>query len=580
MSSDLDFEFAGGTAKIRRREDSIEIALPYKAAFGGGERYNTVNLKGHTINVAVEAKFCEQGEKTYCPAPFFFTDSGFGLYAATGAVTRFAFGEGVVHVEIPRGTELTLFSGTPQTIIAEYMSLFGGAVLPPEWAFAPWISTHHWDTQKKAERQIEMLKEYDFPAGVIVLEAWSDEATFYIWNGAEYQPKSNGAFAYDDFAFSPNGAWPNPKAMIERLHAAGLRLVLWQIPVYKKLGDGERGNEQNALDRANAVRQGLCVARSDGYPYTIPDGNWFAGSMIPDFSNPETKRDWFRKRQYLLDIGVDGFKTDGGEFIYCDDLQFHSGANGANMRNAYAQSYTAAYTEFLPSADKILFSRAGYAGQHTTPILWAGDQKSTFAELRAQLRAGLSAAMSGMIFWGFDIGGFAGKLPGGDLYLRATQTACFCPIMQWHSEPDGGQFKELMATNEANNERSPWNIASASGDPMLLERLRFYYKLRLELLPYIRAEAAKCAKENRPMIYPLAYAHMDDENTHGIDDEFMLGDDLLVAPILDEGAAGREVYLPSGNWQSYWSGERHTGRAVIRFAHDWHIPVFRKIASA
>ena len=273
-----------------------------------------------------------------------------------------------------------------------------------------------------------------------MLEAWSDEATFYIWNEAKYQPKPDGAaLQYDDFDFS-GSPWPDPKGMADALHKAGLHLVLWQIPVYKKQGANEILNVQNTLDREDAVRRGLCVHLADGTPYTIPDGHWFSGSMIPDYTNPETVQTWFAKRQYLLDMGVDGFKTDGGEFIYRPDVRFMDGSDGKSGKNRYARDYTCAYRDFIGS-QRVLFSRAGFSGQHTVPMHWGGDQQSQNAELRSQLHAGLSAAASGILFWGFDIAGFAGPLPTLDLYRRATQMACFCPIMQWHSEPDGGQFK-------------------------------------------------------------------------------------------------------------------------------------------
>ncbi|MBQ6484790.1 MAG: hypothetical protein IJI90_07270 [Carnobacterium sp.] len=554
----------------------LRIDLTYQAAFGCGERYHTLNLKGHRISIAVEEKFCEQFDKTYCPVPFFLTDSGFGLYAATGQAFEIAFKDDFIEANIPLGTEITLFSGDAPKIISDYMALFGQAILPPDYAFMPWISANHWDSQAKVEAQLDLLKKHDFPAGVIVLEAWSDEATFYIFNGADYKAKSEGYLTYEDFEYSENGLWPNPKAMIEKCHAAGLRVMLWQIPVYKLQGEDEVISPQNELDRANAIKHQFMVKKNDGQPYQIPEGNWFAGAMIPDFTNPETCQDWFAKRQYLLDIGIDGFKTDGGEFIYRDDLTFNNGKSGKEMKNLYPQTYTAAYTDFL-SEQHVLFSRAGFAGQHTTPILWAGDQKSTFSELRAQLKAGLSAAMNGIIFWGYDIAGFAGPLPDADLYLRATQMACFSPIMQWHSEPDGGQFKEVMASQDTNNERSPWHIATRTGDEHLLERTRFYHKLRAELQPYIIAEAKKSVENNRPLMMPLAYYDMADSVTHGIVDEFMFGSEFLIAPIVEASVTSRDVYLPAGEWENYWTGEQFTGKQTVHFSHDWHIPVYKKM---
>ena len=194
--------------------------------------------------------------------------------------------------------------------------------------------------------------------------------------------------------------------------------------------------------------------------------------------------------------------------------------------------------------------------------------------MRSQLNAGLSASASGVIFWGFDIGGFAGELPSPELYLRATQLACFAPIMQWHSEPDGGQFKLLQPGMEGNNERSPWNIERAFGMTGYTEQVRRWHLLRMELLPYIRAEAAKCVESCRPLMRPMAYAFPEDARCVGIDDEYMFGDALLVAPVLSEGVSEREVYLPGGEWRDFYTGARLPGgRAYTRNCAD-AIPVF------
>jgi alpha-D-xyloside xylohydrolase len=564
------------------------MQLPYNAAFGGGERFNTVNLKGYTIENVVEEKFCNQGERTYCPIPFFFTDTGFGLFADTGKVTRFEFGEDIL-VTLPPHTPLFVFSGSPQGILQAYISLLNTPQLPPDWVFLPWVSANRWNSQKRVEEQLQLLEENDFPAGVIVLEAWSDEATFYIWNGAEYVPNQEGNFDYSDFSFD-NSPWPEPLKMIDRIHKAGLHLLLWQVPVYKKIPPSEPPNEQNALDRQQAVSEKLCVMNSDGSPYVIPDNRWFSGSEVPDFTNPKTLDAWFSRRKYLLKMGIDGFKTDGGEFIYGDSALFSDGSDAAEMKNRYPQLYTQSYTDFLPE-NTALFSRAGYSGAHATPILWAGDQCSTFEELRAQLRAGLSSAMSGIIFWGFDIGGFSGELPTPELYLRATQLACFCPIMQWHSEPEGGQFREIRETYLANNERSPWNIARFSDDPEYLNKIRFYHKLRVKLQPYIRKQARLATTQHHPLIYPLAYRYRLDTHTHSIEDQFMLGEKYLVCPILWESTTTRTIYLPEGNWHSCLNTTTNsfdftpnntnyatfTGNQTIEVSSGWHIPVFERL---
>lgn len=573
----LDWPCPGGTVsltrEVREGRGYLTAALPYRGAYGMGERYDALNQKGRTVANRVEEKFCFQGSKTYCPAPFFWTDSGFGLYVETDEITTFRFGEGSIAVELPPNCGVALFAGTPGEIIRDYMGLFGPAKLPPEWAFGPWISANRWNTQAKAEEQIQKLKEYGFPASVLVLEAWSDEATFYVWNGAKYTPVPDGrALEREDFDFT-GSPWPDPEGMIRALHDAGLRLVLWQVPVYKKQGHKETPNRQNDLDRADARARGLCVQNSGGAPYVIPEGHWFPGSMVPDFTNPDTVDSWFAKRRYLLDMGVDGFKTDGGEFICDDGARFHDGSTGRQGQNRYPQDYTKAYTDFLGEG-RVLFSRAGYAGQHTTPIHWAGDQQSRNRELKGALTAGLSAALTGIPFWGFDIGGFAGPLPTLDLYRRATQLACFCPVMQWHSEMDGGQFRELMPGAEGNNERSPWNMAQSFESPEFLDEMRFWHRLRVNLQPYLWMTAQDCAARSRPMMRPLVYDWPDDPLAIAAEDEFLLGDSLLAAPLLEENAESRPVYLPRGQWVGLFDHTWHEGGQTVTAGGGSRLPVF------
>jgi alpha-D-xyloside xylohydrolase len=578
QKSACTFSFCGNSAQLQWKFEGeitiMTISIPYTGAYGMGEKYNAFNQKGFTSVNCVEEKFCHQQEKTYCAAPFFMTDTGFGCSVETNEKTVFDFGEKIT-VTMPSNTSIILFGGTPKQILKKYMSLLGPAKLLPKWAFGPWISANHWNTQKKAESQIEKLQHYHFPATVLVLEAWSDEATFYIFNGANYIPvRGDEKLNYSDFDFS-KGPWPNPKEMIALLHQKGLHLVLWQIPVYKKLGPEEPFNVQNEKDRTFAIQKKLCVQTKEGQPYQIPEGHWFAGSLIPDFTNPESKRVWFSKRQYLLDIGVDGFKTDGGEFVYQEDLCFYNGSTGKQMENGYAQCYTAAYSDFLERNKKeyVLFSRAGYTGQHTTPTLWAGDQKSENCELRSVLRAGLSAAMTGIIFWGFDIAGFSGPIPSLDLYRRATQMACFCPVMQWHSEPDGGQFYEETKITEKSNERSPWNVAYIHHSPDFIDEMRFWHIMRMNLLPYLYSTAADCVRENCPMMRPLVY-DFPKEPVQTIEDEFLLGESLLVAPLLDENAQSRSVYLPRGRWYNLFTGKRQEGGQVAFVNSPKRLPVY------
>ena len=568
-------ELSFGNAELYRDGNHLTVHVPYNGAYGMGEKYDSLNQKGKTVINAVREKFCFQGDKTYCTTPFFWTDTGFGLYVDTCEVTTFDFGDSCIEIELPETADVFLFSGTPEEMVREYMSLFGPAVLPPEWTMGIWISANRWNTQKDVDALLGKLKKYDFPASVVVLEAWSDEATFYIWNGAKYEPVPDGkALKYEDFDFSGT-PWPDPAKMVQDIHDAGLKLLLWQVPVYKKQGDDEVQNVQNDLDREDAAARRLCVTIPDGTPYTIPKGNWFPDSMVPDFTNPDTIKSWFGKRQYLLDIGVDGFKTDGGEFIHRSDAQFHDGSTGKEGVNRYSRDYTESYRNFVGS-NGVIFSRAGFSGQHTVPCHWGGDQQSQNSELASVLKAGLSSAASGMVFWGFDLAGFAGPLPGLDLYRRATQMACFCPIMQWHSEPDGGQFRELMPGAEGNNERSPWNMEESYAAPGFMDEMRYWHKLHEQLRPYLWKTAQDCVSDSKPIMRPLIYEWPNDINAVNCQNEYLLGDDLLVAPLLEENATFREVYLPDGVWFDFFDGTEYAGSQIITAGKNGKLPVFTR----
>jgi alpha-D-xyloside xylohydrolase len=210
---------------------------------------------------------------------------------------------------------------------------------------------------------------------------------------------------------------------------------------------------------------------------------------------------------------------------------------------------------------------------------WAGDQQSTWEELRHVVTAGLNAGLSGLPFWGFDLAGFAGRLPSAELYLRGFALACFCPVMQWHSEPASGQFSELLAASEEEiNDRSPWNIAKIAKMPEVTQLCRRLCEEREKLLPYILKEAEISARTGRPMMAALVADWSEDKQACAIDDEYMFGSELLVAPVLKQGAAGREVYLPAGKWKDYWTKEETQGPCrVFKECPPGEIPVWRLV---
>ncbi len=511
----------------------LSLTQSYRAAFGMGERFNRVNQKGLTVETEVFEKFCNQGQVSYCPVPFFFTDGGVGLFVDTLTVVRFSFGD-CIKAYIRKDSQgrlpqVYLFMGTPKEILGAFTDITGKPAAVPKWSLGPWMSANRWDTQEEAQKQLALAKRYGFPHTVMVLEAWSDEETFYRFCG--------------------EGKWQDPAAMVQRLAKEGVHLVLWQIPVLKNMQDGQPHPALEA-DWAYAQEHHLCIENKDGSPYRIPMDHWFGGSLLPDFSNPETVEWWFGKRKYLLDMGVDGFKTDGGEFVLTDDVVSADGLTGLELRNAYASRYVQAYSDFAGKG-RVLFSRAGYTGQQRAPMQWAGDQMSTWEEFGHVLTAGLSLGLSGVPFWGFDIGGFAGALPEKELYERAVQAAAFAPVMQWHSEPVGGQFAEQFPGSGGINDRSPWNIGAFYQDEGLVERLRYWFLLRMNLLPYLYQQSLASADSGLPMMRHLALEYPEEEQALLAEDSFMLGD-LLVAPVLEKGKEGRRVYLPKGGWNSLW----------------------------
>jgi len=544
-------------------------------AYGMGERFDGVDRMGKTTETTIIEKFTHQGENTYFPLPFFFCNDGHGVFVRSDAAAIFTLKAGHVEITLPEGDcDVYFLYGTPREIVAQFVAMTGEPVLPPDWAFGPWVSANRWKSQKDVEEQLDKIESSGYPATSLVIEAWSDEATFYLWNGAEYDLKDGGeAFSASDLRFRE--PWPNPQAMIDRMHRMGIKLILWQIPALKQLEEGEVC-PQHDRDDTFALEQGYVVLNADGSAYRIPR-QWFIGAHVPDFTVPELCSWWMEKRRYLLEMGVDGFKTDGGEFMHDLTTRFHNGQSGVTMRNRYVADYEAAYTRAI-GKDRTLFSRAGYLGAQTTPIHWAGDQVSSFEEMRAVLGAGLSLGLSGVQFWSFDIGGFAGPLPSAELYLRSTAMAAFVPVMQWHSEPLGGQFGGF--DTGLVNDRSPWNIALHAEDESVERVARFYARLRMNLLPELLRQAQIAVKSRLPMMRHLVLDYPGDAQAQTCHDEFMLGD-LLIAPVLHEGATGRDVYLPDGQWYSLLTREIISGGQTLFVKADRdEIPVFLRTPGA
>lgn len=544
---------------VRMTEDGAIRTISQKGdlnaahVWGTGERFDSADQRNGATNGRVVEKFTQQGDQTYLPIPFFMTENGLGWYRESDISAKMDFRGGLTIAQATEGSVLTrdhLLFGRPAEVLSQFVAMTGKPVLPPDWAFGVWMSANGWNNDAEVDAQLEAMKKHDYPADVMVLEAWSDEQTFYRWNDTNH--------------------WKDPAAMVRRVRESGLHLVLWQIPIVKYEWDGEP-NEFLAADIKEAIEKGYCVLNADGTPYRITE-NWFHNSMLLDYTNPEAVKWWFGKRKYLLDMGVEGFKTDGGEFLFANDAKLHDGSTGLRAHNLYPTQYIGCYHDFMRQngVNGVTFSRADYVGAQTRPMHWSGDQLSLWSELRSQLAAGLSSGLSGLLFWGFDIGGFAGELPTPELYLRATAMACFSPVMQWHAEPRNGQF---YATHEDgfNNDRSPWNLAQKLNAPEILTVSTYFAKLRQKLRPYLTQEAAYCVEHGRPLMAHLCLDFPADKRAQSCNDQYMLGRSLLVAPITDENVNIRNVYLPEGTWKDYFTGESFKGGCTIAV----HCPIDR-----
>ncbi|MBN9311099.1 TIM-barrel domain-containing protein [Devosia sp.] len=556
------------TGKIH--EICATIETPACGWYGFGERYNALDQTGNYVDQFVYNQYKEQGLRTYMPMPVGYSDAGFGLHIATDSYSWFDLTQpGRIRLGVEAEClSLDLLNGSIAEQVSQFMTLTGAPEPVPAWALGPWMSSNNWDSEAEVRKQVALTLEHEIPATVLVIEAWSDEATFYIFNDAQYAEKpGDQAFSLADFTFPEWGRWPDPKGLAEHLHDNNLRLILWQIPIIKQ--SPSLKHAQKRQDEAHFFARGYGVKHPDGTPLRLPEG-WFKDSLLMDFTNAEGRDWWFSKRQYLIDeLGVDGFKTDGGEMVWGRDLLFADGRTGLENRNAYPRDYISAYYRFAQQNGGICFSRAGYTGAQTFPAHWAGDERSTWEAFKRPILAGLSAGMSGVIFWGWDMAGFSGEVPGAELYVRSAAMACFCPIMQYHAESKA----------EFNQDRTPWNIAERSGDERALTGYRFYANLRMQLMPYLRREAAWCVAAKQPMLRAMLLDYQEVRDVHGLWDQYLFGRDLLVAPIIQEGATSRTVNLPRHRWwhlfeNRWYEAGTHEVRASLE-----EIPVFVRVGA-
>lgn len=523
---------------------------------GFGERFHSIEQNGELVDAIVYEEYKGQGHRTYLPTPFAMViGADFGFHIQTSKNSRFDLtqtSQGRIKVEVdwddvPSSLQVQRYGGSPSEILHQHLIEVGLPDAPPDWTYSLWLSSNEWNTQQRVEREIKAARAMGIADGVVVIEAWSDESTFTVFRDAHYKPTDGRVgLRNSDITYPIDGAWPDPKSMIEQLHEDGYKLVLWQIPVIKERaenGSQAQINWDYALDHNHVIKD------ENGDPYRVR-GFWFRDGLLPDLTDTKTRAWWTEQRRYLVeDLGVDGFKTDGGEHAWGSELQYLDGLKGIDKNNLFAKFYSQAFHELFHSLDRhpLTFSRAGFTGSQKYPTFWAGDENSTWKAFEASIKAGITASASGFFFWGWDIGGFSGEIPTKELYLRSTAMSIFTPIMQIHSEFNHHQTPS--------NDRTPWNIASRYEDDSIASSFSDLYQIRKTLIPYLVREGKAAIDSGRPLMAGLFFDYPNDAEIWNAPYQFMCGRSILVAPVVEPGISLAKAYLPHGMWRDFWSGE-------------------------
>lgn len=425
----------------------------------------------------------------------------------------------------------------PRQVVERYTALTGRMPMPPRWALGYNQCRYSYYPESRVRLLADTFREKKVPADVI----WLD---IHFQDG--YKP-----FTWDRDRF------PDPKKMISDLSAQGFRTVV--------IVDAHPKKEAGYLPYDSGLAGNHFVKRPDGSVYEGPV--WPAQaeknpgpSVFPDFSRPATRDWWGSLYKSLLDVGVAGIWNDMNEpsvFVAPAvtmplDMVFDNEGQPSTTReihNVYGQLMTRATFEGLnrlrPNERPFVLTRASFAGGQRYAAAWPGDNTADWSSLRQSVSTLLGMGLSGFSFVGSDIGGFV-RPASAELYARWLQTGVFYPFMRSHSEL-GAPDKEPWAFGyqyEAINKRM--------------------IELRYQLLPYIYNVMQQAAETGVPAMRPLFLEYPEDESVAAIDDEFLFGSDLLVAPVLWEGAVERAVYLPKGDWYDYWTGRRFAGGKTVR----------------
>lgn len=521
--------------------ESLELETD-EVVYGLGERFDSLTRNGRTVDFHNKDAVGTTSRRSYLNIPFYLSTRGYGLFLNSSAKTDWQIGttdlSALQFAVLDSQIDYFVIGGkTPKDIINGYCTLTGFAKLPPLWSFGLWMSRNSYVSWDVVDDVAKKVRKNDIPCDVLHLDtAWFSRD----WNC--------------DLKFSEE-RFPNPKENIERYKKDGFKISLWQYNFIPPNDDNENYHE--------AVKNGYLSKDKYGKPYQLPDscqGSWVKDVTI-DFSNPEACKWYGDKIKELIKLGAAAIKTDFGEGIAEDAI--YQNIDGKHFHNLYSLVYNKVIFDASNevSGENIVWARSGTAGSQRYPLHWGGDSQCTFEALAGTLRGALSIGMSGIPFFSHDIGGFLGT-PTDELYVRWAQLGFFSSHSRCHGVGD-------------NNYREPWRFSKEACDIF-----RYYDKLRYSLMPYIYEQAEKCTKTGLPMMRALYLEYPEDRTVRTIDDEYLFGDSLLVAPVLKPMSKGntRELYLPKGVWFDYFTKEKiiSDGKWITRKIDLKTMPIYVK----
>lgn len=490
-----------------RRINPVFTLTADEMIFGCGESATGLNKAGQKVNLFVTDPQGPGTDQMYKPIPFFMSNRGYGMFMHTSAPVTCDFGATYIGLNKmfmgDENLDLFVFFGEPKDILDEYTDLVGKPGMPPLWSFGTWMSRITYFSEKEGYDVAANIRKNKYPCDVIHFDTG--------WFDVDWQC---------DYKFSEN-RFQNPQQMLKDLRSQGFHVCLWQLPYF---------TPKNRYF-SELIEKDMYVKNGNGeLPYE---------DVVLDFSNPETVKWYQDKLAGLLNIGVSAIKVDFGEAAPLNGI-YASGKSGWYEHNLYPVRYDMAVSEITKKLhnENIMWARAAWAGSQRYPLHWGGDAATTNTGLLGTLRAGLSFGLSGFSFWSHDMGGFVKSTPE-DLYCRWIPFGFLTSHTRAHGAPP----------------TEPWLYDSKRVQDVFRKSAEMKYRL----MPYVYAQAKECTEKGLPMLRALFVEFPDDPGAWKVDDEYLFGSQILVAPLLESGMTGRTVYLPEGKWIDYQTEKVYEG---------------------